>query len=98
VNTNDVLARNILREVMIRTGQLNIQLARQAQETILKSSVLTGICMDPPMKLTILQNEISQGQFAANIEVPVELADSEKTQFSNDWRTFRERNANLIKH
>jgi hypothetical protein len=28
----------------------------------------------------------------------VELTDSEKTQFSNDWRTFRERNANLIKH
>jgi hypothetical protein len=28
----------------------------------------------------------------------VELTDSEKTQFSNDWRTFRERNTNLIKH
>jgi hypothetical protein len=34
----------------------------------------------------------------ANIKVPVELTDSEKTQFSNDWRTFRERNTNLIKH
>jgi hypothetical protein len=50
------------------------------------------------MKLAILQNEIAQGEFTANIEVPVELNDSEKTQFSNDWRTFRERNANLIKH
>jgi hypothetical protein len=29
--------------------------------------------------------------------VPVELADSDKNQFSNDWRTFRERNTNLIK-
>jgi hypothetical protein len=28
----------------------------------------------------------------------VELTDSEKTQFSNDWGTFRERNTNLIKH
>jgi hypothetical protein len=26
------------------------------------------------------------------------LTDSEKTQFSNEWRTFRERNTNLIKH
>jgi hypothetical protein len=28
----------------------------------------------------------------------MELSDSEKTQFSNEWRTFRERTANLIKH
>jgi hypothetical protein len=50
------------------------------------------------MKLAILQNEIAQGKFAANIEVPVELTDSEKTQSSNEWRTFQERNPNLIKH
>jgi hypothetical protein len=54
--------------------------------------------MDAAMKLEILQNEISQGEFAANIEVPVELNDSERTQFGNEWRTYRERNANLIKH
>jgi hypothetical protein len=28
----------------------------------------------------------------------MELNGSEKVQFSNEWRTFRERNANLIKH
>jgi transposase len=28
----------------------------------------------------------------------MELNDSEKTKFSNEWRTFRERNTNLIKH
>jgi hypothetical protein len=50
------------------------------------------------MKLAILQKKISQDEFAANIEVPVELNDSDKTQFSNDRRTFRERNANMIKH
>jgi hypothetical protein len=60
--------------------------------------VQAGTDMDAPMKLLILQNEIAQGEFSANIEVPVELTDSEKTQFSNDWRTFRERNTNLIKH
>jgi hypothetical protein len=54
--------------------------------------------MDAPMKLAILQNDISQGEFAASIEVTVELADSEKTHFSNDCRTFRECNTNLIKH
>jgi hypothetical protein len=54
--------------------------------------------MDAPMKLAILQNKIAQGEFAANIEVPVELNDYDKTQFSNDWRTFQECNANLINH
>jgi hypothetical protein len=83
---------------MIRNGQLNIQQARQAQETILKASVQAGTDMNTPMKLAILQNEIAQGEFAASIEVPVLLTDSEKTQFSNDWRTFREHNTNLIKH
>jgi hypothetical protein len=88
VHTNDVLTRHSVREVMIRNGQLNIQQARQTQETILKAAVQAGTDMDAPMKLAILQNEISQGEYAASIEVPVLLTDSEKTQFSNDWRTF----------
>jgi hypothetical protein len=54
--------------------------------------------MDAPMKFAILQNEIAQGRFSASIEVPVELTDSDKTQFRNDWRAFRKRNTNLIKH
>jgi hypothetical protein len=98
VHTGDVLARHSVREVMIRNGQLHIQQAHQAQDTILKYSVQAGTYMDAPMKLAILQTKIAQGEFAASIEVPVELTDSEKTQFSNDWRTFRERNTNLIKH
>jgi hypothetical protein len=97
VHTDDVLARHSVREAMIRNGQLNIQQARQAQETILKAVVQAVTDMDAPMRLAILQN-IAQGKFAASIEVPVVLTDSEKTQFSNDWRTFRERNTNLIKH
>jgi hypothetical protein len=37
VHTDDFLMRQSVREVMIRTGQLNIQRVRQAQETILKA-------------------------------------------------------------
>jgi hypothetical protein len=70
VYTNNVLARHIVREVMIRDGQLNIQQARQAQETILKAAVQEGTDMDAPMKLAILQNKIAQGKFSASIEVP----------------------------
>jgi hypothetical protein len=98
VHTNDVLARHSMREVMIRNSQLSIQQARQARETILKAAVQAGTDMDALMKLAILQSEIAQGEFAASIEVPVVLADSEKTHFSNHWRTFREHNTNLIKH
>jgi hypothetical protein len=98
VHTDDVLARHSVREVMIRNRQLNIQQDRQAQETILKAAVQAGTDMDTPMKLAILQNEISQGAFTASIEVPVVLTDYEKIQDSNEWRTFRERNINLIKH
>jgi hypothetical protein len=98
VHTDDVLSRHSVREVMIQNDQLNIQQAHQAQETILKASVQAGTDMEPPMKLGIIQNEIAQGEFAVSIEVSVELTDSEKTQFSNDWCTFRERNTNLIKH
>jgi hypothetical protein len=98
VQTNDVLMRYSVTKIMIRTGQLNIQRAHQAQETILKASLLAGIDLDAPMKLAILQNEIFQGELSANIEIPVDLNDSEKTHFSNDWGTFRERNVNLIKH
>jgi hypothetical protein len=83
---------------MILNGQLNIQQALHAQETILKAAVQAGTDTDAPMQLAILQNEIAQGEFAASIKVPVVLIDSDKTQFSNDWRTFRERNTNLIKH
>jgi hypothetical protein len=98
VHTVDALARHSVREDMNRNGHLYIQQARQAQETTLKTSLQAGTEMEAPMKLAILQNDIAQGEFSASIEVPVELTDSEKTQFSNDWRNFRECNTNLTKH
>jgi hypothetical protein len=60
--------------------------------------VQAGLDMESPMKLALLQNGIAQGGFSANVEVPIVLYDSQKTQFSNEWRTYRERNANMIKH
>jgi hypothetical protein len=54
--------------------------------------------MEAPMKLALLQNDISQGGFSANVKLPIVLNDSQKTQFRNEWRTYIERNDNLIKH
>jgi hypothetical protein len=66
-----------------------------------KTSLESGVLAkdpDAPMKLEILQNEIAQGDFSSSNEAAMVLNDSEKTEISNEWRTFRERNANLIKH
>ena len=50
------------------------------------------------MKLAILDNDIAQGDYEANVEVPIIITDSEKTQSRNEWRTYRERNYQLTKH
>jgi hypothetical protein len=76
LQTDDVLFKHSLRENMIRKGQMNIQRARKAQETILDGAVLTGIDMKAPMKLDLLKNDIAQGGLSANIEVPILLNDS----------------------
>jgi hypothetical protein len=98
VHNDDVILKHSLIEIMIRNGQMNIQRARKTQETILEAAVQAGLDMEVLMKLSLLQNEIVQGEFSSNVEVPIVLNDSKKTQCSNEWRTYRERNDNLIKH
>ena len=53
---------------------------------------------EAPMKLAILNNAIAEGEFEQNMEVPIDMSDSEKTQYSNEWRSYRERNTQLTKH
>ena len=100
VHTHAVLTRHAARELIVRNGQLNIQNARRAQLVVLQAAitVVPLVDLDAPMKLAILENEIAQGEFDSTSEVPIELTDSEKTQNSNEWRTYRERNASLLKH
>jgi hypothetical protein len=75
VHTDDVLMKHSLRETMIRNGQMNIQRARKSQETILEAAVQAGLDMEAPIKLALLQNEIAQGEFSANVEVQIVLND-----------------------
>jgi hypothetical protein len=75
VHSVEVLRKQGLREAMIRSGQRNIQRARQAQEIILKVTVVAND-PDAPMKLAILQNEISQGDFSSSNKVAMELKTS----------------------
>jgi hypothetical protein len=98
LHTPAVMARHAIREQMIRTGQANLEQARIAQQVILQRAVDAGVDPDAPMRLAILNNEIAQGAFEQNVEVPIVMTESEKTQYSNEWRSYRERNANLVKH
>jgi hypothetical protein len=50
------------------------------------------------MKLAILNNAIAEGAFQQNEEVLIEMSDSEKMQYSNEWRSYRARNSQLLKH
>ena len=90
------LSRHAAPEAVIRAGQARIETARLAQETTLLA--LVGTPEDDPVQLATLQNEIPEGQHESSQPTPMQLADSGKTQNSNDWRTHRERNASLAKH
>ena len=98
VHAPEVIERHIIRERIIRTGQSNIQTARETQKIILEAAVTAGIDDAPPMKLDILENVITQGGYEANLDVPIVMTASEKTRSSNGWRTYIERNPQLTKH
>ena len=97
-HTADVLNRNTARETVIRAGQNNLQQARRAGEVILRAAVTAGLDARAPMDLAVLQNEIASGDLELTEPVPLQLTDPEKTQYSNEWRTYRERNASLVKY
>ena len=46
----------------------------------------------------MLENAIAQGEYEENVDVSIVMTDSEKTQSSNEWRTYIERNSQLTKH
>ena len=53
---------------------------------------------DTPFNLAVLENKIAQGDFDAMSPVPMVLTDAKRTANSNAWRSYHERNANLLKH
>ena len=90
-----VLARHVVHEMMIHTSQVNLQAARHMQLLLLQALVDSGVDPEAPMKLAVLQNEMAQVEFEAAVDVPIDLTNSEKTQWSNNWRTYHERNSQL---
>ena len=98
VHSQEVTAIHVIQERMIRTGQENIQTARSTQRTIVEAAVTAAIDDTAPMKLAILENEISQGDYEQNMDIPIIMTDLEKTQSNKEWRTYRERYSQLTNH
>jgi hypothetical protein len=73
-------------------------MGRLSKRVILETAATLGADPDAPMQLAILDNEIAEGNYKQNNEVPIKMLDLEKMQYSNDWRTYRERNALLTQH
>jgi hypothetical protein len=73
---------------MVSAGQANLQQAPRAQQLVCQAAVAAGVEPNAAMKLAILNNAIAEGDFQRNLEVPIELTDSEKTQYNNEWRTY----------
>ncbi len=97
VHTPEILAHAIW-EQMVCTRQQNIRQARLSKRVILEAAAPLGVNPDAPMQLAILDNQIAEGDYKQNNEVPIELLDSEKTQYNNNWRTYQVRNELLMKH
>jgi hypothetical protein len=98
VHTLEVFARHAICEQMVQTGEENLQRAPLLKRVILEAAAALGTDPDAPMQLAILDDQIAEGSYKQNNEVPIKMSDSEKIQYSNDWRTYRERNALLTKH
>ena len=50
------------------------------------------------LKISIIDNKISKRDYDLANDIPIEISDSEKTVYSNAWRTYHERNTNLENH
>jgi hypothetical protein len=63
------------------------------EQLVLHAAVAAGVdpdACDP-------QQRHHRGGFPAELGGPLELTDSKKTQYNNEWRTYRERNVQLKK-
>jgi hypothetical protein len=98
-HTQAVMDRHKLRDAMVRSAQRNMKAARESQLSILEAKVATDASdLQAIMDVVVLKNQLASDAYDALIEVPIDLTDTEKTHYSNEWRTFRDRNAALLKH
>ena len=88
VHSNDVLVGHATREALVYTFQSNIQLDCQAQASMLRSaSTADPSDVELPTKIAVMNSDISKGDYDIANKIPIEMSDSEKTAYGNEWRT-----------
>jgi hypothetical protein len=65
---------------------------------MLRASTQANADPESSVKIAMINNAIAEEEFEQPVEVPIEMTAAEKTQYDNEWRTHRERNALLSKH
>ena len=93
-HTEDVLMKHAERVTRHETQELRLATARQVQRRALVAADKSGDA-DAPMSLAILDNEIEEAAYQVTLALPIELDETEKTEHSNAWQTYRERNTQL---
>ena len=88
--------RHATREALVCTVQSNIQADRPEQASIIRAAATS----DPSyvellMKIEILYNNIYKGYYDLSNRIPIQMLDSEKTEYVNEFQTYREPNASL---
>ena len=43
-----------------------------------------------PTKIAILEKEITKGEYELSNKIPIDMSESEKTTYGNNWRTYQE--------
>ena len=89
-----VLERHEQRVEMIEESRRNLRRARLLQLNALEESESE----DRFIKIADINNDLLKAEFEAQQDIPIEMTDAEKTAYENEWRTYRERKAQLIKH
>ena len=96
-HTQEVLDKHADKEARRLTQQARLIRARELRRTSLETLVTAGTNPAAPMSLAELENEIEEAQYQATLDLPIKLNDEESTQYSNEWRTHRERTSRLEK-
>jgi hypothetical protein len=96
-HTDEVLAKHADKEARRLTQQARLSQARELRRLALETLVAAATDATAPMLLAILENEIEEAAYQATVDLPIKLTDEESTQYSNAWRTYRERSTRLEK-
>ena len=71
-------------EALVRTGQSSIQAALRAHEIMLRAaSSADASDAELPMKIVILDNDVSKGNYDLSNKIPIYMSESEKTTYGN---------------